>query len=338
MLVSFYSALLSSQADRRRGPICQQLSATAVRVSSSKLIGNNGCLRMKSKVGRGVRLGAVSSTVILMAICVSGQQPARPALPAAPQELVRQMVSNELGTGRQQHFMYRLTKLKPESSEVRQMLETDSLLLSRVLLVDGKPLKRDEARKEDQRLQRLLQDHDELARKRDDQIEEEKRIRKMIAALPDAFLYEYTGRAVRPFGEVVTLKFRPNPDFDPPSRETQVYRGMEGAMEISVADRRLALIEATLTKEVNFGWGILGHLDKGGHFEVQQAPEMQGQWMMTRMKLDFTGKVLVFKSLKIRQEQSTSNYEPVQNLSVAQGVELLKKMDTELARGSGAQR
>jgi hypothetical protein len=65
---------------------------------------------------------------------------------------------------------------------------------------------------------------------------------------------------------------------------------------------------------------------------------MQGQWMMTRMQLNFTGKLLLLKSLKIRQEQSTSNFEPVPALTVAQGIELLKKMDSELARSNGASR
>jgi hypothetical protein len=291
---------------------------------------------MNLKLGRKIRVMPLS---LLLFSLLARAQPQVPAgLPANPQDFVRQVVNNELGSGHRQHYMYRLTRVKPEGSEVRQILETDSVLLSRLLFLNGKPLTQEQSKKEDQRLLRLLQSPSELADKRKEQSDEEQRIRKMLSSLPDAFVFEYAGTKALPGGDVAVLNFKPNPNFDPPSRETQVYRGAEGVMEVSLRDRRMASLNATLAEDVNFGWGILGHLDKGGQFQVIQAPVMQGQWMMTRMQLNFTGKLLLLKSLKIRQEQSTSNFEPVPALTVAQGIELLKKMDSELARSNGASR
>jgi hypothetical protein len=274
---------------------------------------------------------------LLAAGVARAQQPVS-GPPANPQELVRRAVANELAPRRNQHLTYRLTKVGPERSEVRQMLETDGLLLSRILMVNNKPLARSEAASEEQRLRRLLADPRSLAEKQKEQREEDQRVRKMVAALPDAFLYEYVETREDPQAGIVVLRFWPNPEFDPPSRETQVYRGMEGKMEIAMPALRLARIEATLARNVNFGWGILGHLDKGGRFLVEQAPVAGGHWMTTRMVLNFTGRVLLFKSLKIRSEQATSGHEPVSGMSVKEGIQLLEKMDREMARGFGAQR
>jgi hypothetical protein len=97
--------------------------------------------------------------------------------------------------------------------------------------------------------------------------------------------------------------------------------------------RRIAEIDGTLQKEVGFGWGILGHLDRGGRFLVQQADVGNRQWEITRMELSFTGKILLFKKLTVRSTDSFSDFRPVaSDLTFAQGVALLEK---EAARIEG---
>ncbi len=122
------------------------------------------------------------------------------------------------------------------------------------------------------------------------------------------------------------LKFRPNPKYDPPSREQQVLTGMHGHVLIDASANRVAEIDATLERQVAFGWGILGHLDRGGHFLVRQAEVSDQQWDLTRMDLAFTGKILLFKSLAVRSSDIFSDFRPVPpNLTFTQGVELLHK-------------
>jgi len=87
-----------------------------------------------------------------------------------------------------------------------------------------------------------------------------------------------------------------------------------------------------LFKEVSFGWGILGHLDKGGHFLVEQGDVGDGSWDMQRMGLTFTGKLLLFKHLDIRSTETFSDFRSVPTgLTFAQGVDLLKKQQATLA-------
>jgi len=281
--------------------------------------------------------GAVFLLLSLLISAVSAAEAIPPGAQTNPREFVRRAVTNELNSNTTQHFTYRLQNVKPNRTEVRQVLETDAAILARTLMVNGEPLTKDQAAKEDRRLDRL-NDPDELASKIKDQREEEGRIRKMLGALPDAFLYQYSGMRAGQHGQVVVLNFKPDPAFDPPSRETQVYRGMEGVLEIGVPDMRLASIKANLVEDVTFGWGILGHLDRGGRFEVDQAPVASGTWVTTHMVLNFTGKVLLFKSLNIHQDQTTSDYQPVPNMTVAQGITTLKKMDGEVARTAGRDR
>jgi hypothetical protein len=173
---------------------------------------------------------------------------------------------------------------------------------------------------------------DELNRKRKQEKEDADHTERIMRALPDAFLYREDGTqagsaTVGHLGdELIRLKFRPNPNYNPPTRVEQVLTGMSGELLIDAKQKRIAEIDGTLQKDVGFGWGILGHLDEGGHFLVQQAVVEDHTWDITRMQLAFTGKILLIKKLNIQSTDIFFDFHPVPaNLTFAQGVELLKK-------------
>jgi hypothetical protein len=112
-----------------------------------------------------------------------------------------------------------------------------------------------------------------------------------------------------------------------------VLVGMQGVVVIDPEAKRIAIIDGTLFKEVSFGWGILGHLDKGGHFLVEQRDVGDGSWDVSRMSLTFAGKILLFKSLAIKSDEVFSDFRRVpSNTTFAQGVEMLKAEEAKLAQ------
>ncbi len=295
---------------------------------------------MRKPVPKSVAIWCQTTLFVLLAAwACAAQQPPAPDLPANPVDLVRQAVGNENKSGHDPtHYMFRITKVKPGHSETREMIQTDQGVIGRLLLVNGKPLSPADRQKEDKRLQRLISDPQQLTQKQKSQKEDDRRTRNMVAALPDAFTYEYAGiEHEEPWGELVMLKFKPNPDFDPPNRETMVYKGMEGSMAIAMPAKHIAKIQAHLFRDVNFGWGILGHLDQGGRFVVEQKPVdgNPNHWEPSHMVLNFTGKALFFKTIKIDDNETTTDYRPVPDMTVAQAVDMLKKADGELAQDGG---
>jgi len=126
---------------------------------------------------------------------------------------------------------------------------------------------------------------------------------------------------------MANLKFTPNPDFKPPTRESLVFQGMEGTMTIDATAMHLAKIDGTMVKDVSIGWGIIGHLDKGGHFVVEQKEIDKDNWQITTMRLDFSGKALIFKSIRIDETDISTDFRKVPSMTVGQALEFLKKTD-----------
>jgi hypothetical protein len=250
-------------------------------------------------------------------------------LPANPNDLVRKAVQNEVNTpsvDNTEFHSWKMRQVKPNRTSVRQFVETPDGLLARTLTIDDKPLSNEERSKEEARINRLL-DPKQMQAKRKQQNEDESRTKRMVAALPDAFIYQYTGTEEKNGHTLVNLKFTPNPKFSPPTREALVYQGMEGTMVVDATAMRMAKIDGTMVKDVSIGWGIIGHLDKGGQFIVEQAEVDKGDWEITKMRLNFTGKALIFKSIRIDETDVSTDFRKVPKMTVAQALDFLKKAD-----------
>jgi hypothetical protein len=260
--------------------------------------------------------------------------------PASPVEVVRAAVANEVAAANvnSTKHMFRSRKQTPQGSQTRLYVETREAMAGMTIAYNDKPLTPEQMQGEEGRLADLVAHPDQLSRKHWQEQESADRTLRIVKALPDAFLYDYDGeeRGTADLGKdgdrLVRLKFRPNPAYRPPSHVEDVLTGMQGFVLVDAEARRIARIDGTLFKEVSFGWGILGHLDKGGHFLVEQRDVGDGSWDVSRMSLGFTGKILLFKSIAIKSEEVFSDFRPVPaDTTFAQGVAMLKAEEAKLA-------
>jgi len=277
-----------------------------------------------------LRLSLVALALFVAAASLAKDE----ATPSDPAQLVARAVQNEIDANAPggTHFMFRNERKTAHTNQVKLIVETRESTAGMLIAVDGHALSPEQRQQEEARLQNYVRNPDQLDRKRKQEKEDSDRTMRIVKALPSAFIYEKDGtqRGTASVGsrqdELVRLKFRPNPNYDPPSRVEQVLTGMHGHIVVDAKQARLAEIDGTLEKEVGFGWGILGHLDRGGRFLVQQANVGNHQWEITRMELSFTGKILLFKKLNIRSTDTFSDFHPVApDLTFAQGVALLEK-------------
>jgi hypothetical protein len=266
---------------------------------------------------------------------LSAEQPSE-----SPIELVRRTVHRELAADNgDAKVTFTDRKETPRGSQTKLMVDTREGMAGMLVAIDDKPLTPEERQAEEAHLAELVNNPEQLRRKQRSEKEDAERITRIMRALPDAFLYEPDGTEIgnqevgKTADQLVRLKFRPNPKYSPPSHVEQVLTGMRGYILIDAAKCRIAKIDGTLGKDVGFGWGFLGHLDKGGHFLVEQAEVVKEGWQVTRMSLGFTGRILLFKGLNIKSDEVFGGFRPAPpDLSFDQGVELLKKQEAELAQ------
>ena len=108
--------------------------------------------------------------------------------------------------------------------------------------------------------------------------------------------------------------------------EARVFQPMQGEMTVDTKQERLAAIKGHLVEDVKFGGGLLGHLDKGGRFEVRQTEVAPGQWEMTVLIVDMKGKVLLFKTIDVQQVESHLDFHRVpDDLTLGEAASILNE-------------
>jgi hypothetical protein len=287
---------------------------------------------------------AICAAVLLTVAFCHAQSQVLTLAKSNPAKLVADTIENELKHANDNSkFMYRDRRQTLHMITTKEMVETTDGTVARLIAWNDQPPTAEQRAEDDAKLQNLLSDPAAMKKKRKSQDEDADRVQKMFREIPKAFIFEFAGTEPGKNGnELIKLNFKPNPKYDPPSREMTVYGAMQGSMWIDVKEERLARMEASLFRDVAFGWGILGHLDKGGHFNIEQTDLGDGRWEATDMNIQFTGKALLFKTINMHQIEKLSDFRRIpENTNLAKGIELLKRNGTSVAEnatGHAAQR
>jgi hypothetical protein len=260
-------------------------------------------------------------TIILLGVAAHPQSV--PNDPVSANDLVRRVINNELAfQDDHTNWMYRLEKEQYGKKQVEEIVETKDGSLSRLLSVNGLPLTPKQQMEEDDRVRELMTSRSAQQKLRRALDAETLQGRRLFKMLPDAFVFSYADSG----GNLVKMSFRPNPSFHAPSLEARVFQDMEGEMWIDCKQERLAGFDGHLTQAVKFGFGLLGHLDKGGHFEVRQAEVVPGHWDMTTLSLEMTGRALLFASIGVQKKENHQYFHRVpDDLTLTQAADILNR-------------
>ena len=253
------------------------------------------------------RLCAVLFITLMVCAAAAAQSAPTPAT-NEQLDLISRATENELQALESPvPFRYQERLEWPWGTETRSVIETSEGRADRIVQFSGEPLSSEQQAKQERRLKKLLSDHDAVKNELQDQKAETQRRIRMVKAFPRAFFFDFAGRE----HGLLRFDFHPNPEFSPKDRETQMYRGMEGKVWVEPAHERIVQVEGKLVKDVSFGWGIVGRLNKGGIYEISQTQLSPGVWRITTLNVDVKGRMFLLNSFRFMRRESNSHFRPV---------------------------
>jgi hypothetical protein len=257
-------------------------------------------------------------------------QPSAPALtPPQAQAMVERALAAELHTAQDTtHPMrYLLRKSTPRLTSTKEIVETRDGAVAQLVSLYDRPLTPAERQAEQARLDLLLSDPSRQQHRKQGEEGDIGIVLKLLRMLPRAYLYQYAGAGSGPAGTVQKFTFRPNPGFSPPDFETQALTAMTGEIWIDAAQERVTRLEGHLQQDTDYGWGILGKLDKGGWIVIEQADVGGRQWRIARFKMRMNLRVL-FKTRSIDTAEEMTQYTPVPSgIDYRQAIRMLRAED-----------
>jgi hypothetical protein len=231
-------------------------------------------------------------------------------------QLVADVMYNELHDRECDSFwQYRSFRISGPMDVVREQVETSEGPIFRVLESHNRPLDAEQQRKEEQRLEELVTRPGAMTRVQQDHLKDEERMHKVIEMLPHAFLFEYDGPSE---GDEVRLLFRPNPAFTPAGYEARIMHALGGTLVVNQRLKRMIDMKGQMTERVEFGYGILGYVEKGGTFEIRRTQVSPTRWKTDLVDVHIQGKVLLFHNVTKDQREARTGFQPVPlNISLA---------------------
>jgi hypothetical protein len=255
--------------------------------------------------------------------------------------LVREVVYNEL----QDHDMhgywrYWVQEQSLKETHTEERVETHDGPIATLRLTNGGPLTVAAREAEERRLDHLLSSPSEQAEHRKEYADDEHRIGRILALLPDAFLYEPSreeGKSQEmPDCPCYHLRFHPNPDYPAHSIESRIFHAMSGDLWISIESKHLVRLDGKLQENVDFGYGLLGRLYKDGWFQLERtrvgSDTGKGDWKTQRLEVHMQGRAMLFKTIARETSEVRGGFRPVPSgLSLQQAAALVRQQGGEPA-------
>ncbi len=223
-------------------------------------------------------------------------------------ELIGDACNNELQQRENETlWSYRAERRIGNRVFLEQVIETVDGPVHRLLAVDGRPPTPTESKDQDDRNQELLKNPSgrrAIQKQRDD---DDRKMEALLRIIPEAFVFEDQGKE----GESEKIAFHPNPGFKPKTYEQRIVHALHGIVFIDLHDKRIARLSGSLDSRVEFGYGLIGHVEQGGTTDIRRVRLSAGVWKISAEKIDMDGRFVMLKTIQKHQDESRTDFEPV---------------------------
>lgn len=244
----------------------------------------------------------VRSLAAVLALCALGalaQEPA-PTLQPDAITLIKQVSENqkqlELLTRNyictKQETIEKLDKsgnVKDTERKEYEVFFVQNEMVNRLIAKNGVPLKDDDKRREEDRVQNAIKRIREREAKRDRGDEERVEISGVLATQnftnPRKLLVD--GR------EVISFDFMPNLAYKPRNKTEKLAQKLAGTIQIEEAALQVVRVEARLLEPYRFGGGILGSVKEGTMFIIEQHKVNDEVWLPSFIQADIFARIVI---------------------------------------------
>lgn len=236
-----------------------------------------------------------SAVLVLTASLVSAQD---------ARQIVQQAVNTEIASNHSDHshWIFKEVNKQPSNSVVQWVAQSAGGEVKRVMMRNGRKVPLEQQRTE---ASSIVINSDARARQKKADARDDKQAEVFMRQFPTGFQWEIVSRDA----DSIKLHYKPDPDYNPPTREAKVLAAMEGDMVVHATQHRIMSLDGKLTDDVTFGFGMFGRLYKGGSFSVKRDEIAPGIWQIVHSTTHINGHALIFKSISEQEDDRKSEFE-----------------------------
>lgn len=212
----------------------------------------------------------------------------------------------------EQHKLGSHGEVKKVESRTSEILEVYGEQVERLTAKDDKPLSAEEAKKEDDKIQRIIDkrknESEDVRRRRLEKEEKDRQDdRKFVLEVADAFNFRLLGSETIDGRETWVLEGKPRPGYEPRLREARILPKFEGRVWIDKAEAQWVKLDITAIDTVSYGL-VLARFHKGTHAVVELAKVNDEVWLPKHLQIHVDLRLALFKNFDEDIELSYRDY------------------------------
>ena len=201
----------------------------------------------------------------------------------------------------EQHHLDGHGAVKKVESRTSEILEIYGEPVERLTAKDYQPLPADEAKKEDAKIQKIIDkrknESEDTRRKRLEKEEKSREEdRKFVLEVADAFNFRLVGSEVIDGHDAWVLDGQPRPGYEPKSREAKMLTKFKGRVWIDKSETQWVKLDITAIDTISVGW-VLARIHKGTRILVEMTRVNDEVWLPKHVQFHVDVRLALFKNL-----------------------------------------
>jgi hypothetical protein len=200
-------------------------------------------------------------------------------------------------------------KVESRTSEVLQIYGEQ---VERLIAKDDKPLPEKDARKEEEKIQKIID-----KRKNESESDRRKRIekeekdredgRKFVKEVADAYNFHLVGSELLDGHDTWALDAEPRPGYEPKFKEAKFLPKLKGRIWIDKVETQWVKLDVTTTDTISFGL-FLARIHKGTRVVVDTTRINDEVWLPKHVQFHVDVRLALLKNFNVDVEQTFRDY------------------------------
>jgi hypothetical protein len=203
-------------------------------------------------------------------------------------------------------------RVKKTEVETRDILILGGRPYHRVIARDDKPLSEKDARKEQEKMDRVASEREnESAAERAKRDKARAEGRKFLAELPDAYSFRLVGEEAVSGKPAWIIEADPKTDFRPKDARSKILSKVKGKVWIEKSEYQWVKAEAEVLDTLSFGLALF-RLAPGGLLEFEQTRVNDEVWLPAHMLIRADARFAYVKKVRAEVEVNYRDYKKFQ--------------------------
>ena len=203
-------------------------------------------------------------------------------------------------------------KVKSTESKTYEIMELYGEPVERLIAKDGKPLPPKEAKKEDARIQKILdkrKHESESARKKRLEKEEKEREddRKFVREVADAYNFKLAATEQREGRATYAIDATPRPGYEPHLKEAKFLPKFRFRVWLDKAETEWVKLDIQCIDTVSVGV-FLARIHKGSNIQIEQTRVNDEVWLPQHIAIKLDARLALLMGVNLTEEISYRDY------------------------------